>query len=153
MRTVIALLLAFVCGCSTAPVANFLDWVAPGKARPMTEDIPIRGGAGATGIPPDPLQGFPELAPDKRPLPPLPSASRDNGIEILDPVPKSPATPQSRTAPAKPEPPKKPMDPLPPVPEATPAGYRGPSAASRVPPGRVAELDPPQTRPSADPEE
>jgi len=152
MRTAVsALLLGLVCGCSTAPVANFLDWVAPGKARPTTDDIPIRGGAGATGLPPDPLQGVPELAPPK-PLPRLPAAPRENPIEILDPVPKTPATPQGRSTP-RPEKPTVPMNPLPPVPAAVPAGYRGPSASTRVPPGRVAELDAPQSRPSASSDE
>ena len=145
MRCILLALLAGLSGgCSTAPVADFLDWVAPGKARPI-DDIPIRGGVGTTGLPPDPLQGLD----GKRTLPPLPSATRENSIEILDPTPRTlPSTPQSKTAPSpKTAPP--PMPPLPPVPDAVPTGYRGESSATRVLPGRVAELEPPESRPSA----
>ena len=35
MKRVMASLLLFACGCSTAPVADFLDWVSPSTVRPQ----------------------------------------------------------------------------------------------------------------------
>ena len=67
MRRIPAILLLVAAGCSTAPVADFLDLVAPGGPPP--------GPAAAAGWVPRPRVPVEPLPPpiDVPPLPPVPS--------------------------------------------------------------------------------
>ena len=60
MKRVALLLPLALCGCSTAPVADILDWARP--AEPIPQDTKVHGGV--SGIPPQdiaPPPGMPAL--------------------------------------------------------------------------------------------
>jgi hypothetical protein len=84
-----ALLLLLLCGCSTAPVADLLDWLRPshveiGKTAPYggvcvpqggpiaPTPVPVIAGPPGPGLPPPPPGGVPVGPPAGVPAPPVP---------------------------------------------------------------------------------
>lgn len=92
MRTAIVIVFIIVfSGCSTAPIANLLDWAAPGPARPDLFQ-PGTNGPAPPKIPPVP---FPN---ENGPEPPRPGAdfipsSNGGNKDISVPPPLSDDTP------------------------------------------------------------
>jgi hypothetical protein len=74
MRRLALLLPLALCGCSTAPAADFLDWARP--ARPVPADVHVRGGVGGPPpgeIPPPPGYAAPVSPPAPPAAPALPA--------------------------------------------------------------------------------
>lgn len=105
MKWKLPILLVLVCGCSTAPVADVLDFFAPGRLAPGK--TPPYGGvcnpvgpptAAAPGSgpipPPVPIGSFPPGQPTSGPppagIPPLPAPSGGNVAPPGVPAPPSP---------------------------------------------------------------
>ena len=94
MRRAAGALLVLLSGCSTAPIADFLDFVRPGNAG-ADMAVPYHGGVGVPvvpsgpgapgGLPNDPFFGAPPLAP-------VPGATQPGPI-LPTPPPAAPSAP------------------------------------------------------------
>ena len=85
MRRILSVLVLVVAGCSTAPVADFLDLVAPGGPGPRADrrDIPPP--------PPPRSREAPSPAPPHDAAPPLPPVPSDFHPADLDDEGQTPA--------------------------------------------------------------
>ena len=92
-----SLLLCLLAGCSTAPLANTLDFFCPGKLYPTQKGLTPYGGV---GIPQGPIQpplpvptiGLP-LPPGPSPVPgpvPVPPNIPPGGVQLQPPLPPPP---------------------------------------------------------------
>lgn len=112
MKRPVILLALFLAGCSTAPVADLMDYFSPGRMGP--ESTPPYGGVaaphpGGGGLPPGALPpgavAGPALPPGSA-LPPVPPAPPAGGAALTGPVvPSSPDSfgpPPSTAAPTTP---------------------------------------------------
>lgn len=97
-------MLLFLAGCSTAPLANFLDLVRPGRLGP--EKVPPYGGVGVSrpvgGVVAGPLQYAPApmpgpVAPEMGRMPPAPVAPGPTQTSSFSPGLNVPADPQKET--------------------------------------------------------
>ena len=94
MKRPLIFLFLFLAGCSTAPVADLMDYFSPGRMAPET--TPPYGGVaapqpGSPSLPPGAVAG-PSLPP-MPPIPPSPAATSPTGAALAAPV--TPSTPDS----------------------------------------------------------
>jgi len=94
MRRILPIALFVLAGCSSAPVADFLDAVAPGGARPDP-----RHDAGPTSGPREPFDNLPPAEPRRKdrdnppPLPPVPTG------HVIPPIEGDEGEPSARLRP------------------------------------------------------
>jgi hypothetical protein len=89
MKRPLAFLFFFMAGCSTAPVADLMDYFSPGRMGP--ESTPPYGGVSAphpgSQLPPGAVSGLPPVPP----IPPALPATSPTGAALTAPVvPSSP---------------------------------------------------------------